>query len=329
MMQRRTVIGAAGLCATWGRAVAQPARKVHRIGVIGSQFKAADIAGPQTQSPAVNALLSGLRELGYVYGESFVTVPRSSEGKPERFPALAAELVAAQVDVIVAPGPALPALKQATATIPIVMTGSGDPVAQGFVQSLARPGGNITGLSLQSLDTVGKRLELLGELVRPTGPIAVLWDRYNLLLWQEAQAAARARGWTLLSLELRDAGELESAFAKARDARASALLVLNSALLDRQAAHIATLAAAQRLPAIYGLRMYVESGGLMAYGPDLDDNWRRAAAFVDKILKGAKPGELPVEQPTKFKLVINLKAAKALGLSLPQSLLLRADEVVR
>jgi putative tryptophan/tyrosine transport system substrate-binding protein len=329
VMERRSVIGAAALWAAWRSATAQPARKLHRIGVVVSQFKAADVTGPQTQSPAVNALLAGLRELGYVYGEHFVTVPRSSEGKPERFPALADELVAAQVDVIVALGPALPALKQATSTIPIVMTGSADPVAQGFVQSLARPGGNITGLTLQSLDTVGKRLELLGQLVRPTGPIAVVWDRYNLLQWQEAQAAARVRGWTLLSLELRDAGELEAAFAKAREARASALLVLNSGLLDRQAAQIATLAATQRLPAMYGLRLYVDNGGLMAYGPDLDDNWRRAAVFVDKILKGAQPGELPVEQPTKFKLVIHLEAAKALGLAIPQSLLLRADEVIR
>ena len=328
MMQRRRLIGTAGLWATWRSAGAQPAGKLHRIGVVVSQFKAADITGPQTQSPSVNALLAGLREQGYVYGENFVTVPRSSEGRPERFPALAAELVAAQVDVIVAPGPALPALQQATSTLPIVMTGSGDPVGQGFVRSLARPGGNITGLTLQSLDTVGKRLELLGELVRPTGPMAVLWDRYNLLLWQEAQAAARARGWTLLSLEVRDAGELDAAFARARTARASALLVLNSGLLDRQAAQIARLAATQRLPAIYGLRMYVDHGGLMAYGPDLDDNWRRAAVFVDKILKGARPGELPVEQPMKFKLVINLGAAQALGLNIPQSLLLRADEVL-
>jgi len=187
--------------------------------VVVSQFKVADVTGPQTRSPPVNALLAGLRELGHVYGESFVTVPRLSEGKPERFPTLAAELVAAQVDVIVAPGPALPALKQATSTIPIVMTGAGDPVGQGFVQSLARPGGNITGLSLQSLDTVGKRLELLDELVRLTGPIAVLWDRYNLLLWQEAQAAARSRGWTLLSLEVREAGDLDAASPSAHGPR--------------------------------------------------------------------------------------------------------------
>ncbi len=329
MMQRRSLMAAASLSAAWPNAGAQPVRKLHRIGVVVNQFTVAEATGPQTQSPAVNALLAGLRELGYVYGESFVTVPKSSEGKPERFRALAVELVAAQVDVIVAPGPALPALMQSTSTIPIVMTGSSDPVGQGFVQSLARPGGNITGLTLQSLDTVGKRLELLGELVRPTGPIAVLWDHYNLLLWQAAQAAARTRGWTLLSLELRDASELDAAFARARAARASALLVLNSGLLDRQAVHIAKLAATQRLPAMYGLRMYVDNGGLIAYGPDLDDNWRRAAVFVDKILKGARPGELPVEQPTKFKLVINLGAAKALGLSFPQSLLLRADEVIQ
>jgi putative tryptophan/tyrosine transport system substrate-binding protein len=328
-MQRRNLVGAAALWATWRSAVAQQLRKVYRIGVVVGRFKEADVTGPQTQSPAVNALLAGLRERGWVYGEHFVTVPRSSEGQPERFPALAAELVAAQVDIIVALGPALPALQQATATIPIVMTGSGDPVAQGFVHSLARPGGNITGLTLQSLDTVGKRLELLVELVRPRGPIAVLWDRYNLLLWQQAQVVARARGWALLSLEVREAGDLDAAFEKARAGRASALLVLNGGLLDQRAAPIAALAATRRLPAMYGLRLYVERGGLMAYGPDLDDNWRRAAGFVDKILKGAKAGDLPVEQPTKFKLVINLKAAKALGLNLPQSLLLRADEVIR
>jgi putative ABC transport system substrate-binding protein len=297
--------------------------------VLVGQLTAADVAGPQTRSPAVNALLRGLRELGYVYGEHFVTEARSSEGRPEHFARLAAELVALRVDLIVALGPALPALKQATSTIPIVMTGSGDPVGQGFVQSLARPGGNITGLSLQSVDTVGKRLELLGELVRPAGPIAVLWDRYSLPHWQTAEAVARERGWTLLSLEIRDAGEIDAAFAAARAARAGALVVFNSALFDPQARRITTLAARARLPAMYGLRFYVEADGLMAYGPDLIENWRRAAVFVDKILKGAKPAELPVEQPTKFELVINLKTAKALGLTIPQSLLLRADEVIQ
>ncbi len=233
------------------------------------------------------------------------------------------------VDVIVALGPALPALQKATATIPIFMTGSGDPVAQGLVQGLARPGGNITGLTLQSVDTVGKRLELLHELARPAGPIAVLWDRYSLLHWQQAQAAARQRDWKLLPLEIRDAAEIEAAFAAAREARSGALLVFNSGLFDRHAARLAAAAAKGRLPAMYGLRSYVEAGGLMTYGPDLVDDWRRAAGFVDKILKGAKPGELPVEQPTKFELLINLKTAQALGLAIPQSLLLRADEVIR
>jgi len=327
-MQRRALICAAGLLVASPNGYTQPARKVYRIGVLGSQLTASDMAGPQTRSPTVNALLRGLRELGYVYGEHFVTEPRSSEGKPERFASLAAELLRLPVDVIVAPGPALPALKQATSTIPIVMTGAGDPVGQGFVQSLGRPGGNITGLSLQSVDTTGKRLELLSELVRPAGPVAVLWDRYSLLHWQEAEVAARERGWRLLSLEIRDAGEIEAALTAAGDARAGALLVFNSALLDRQAGRIAALAARHRLPAMYGLRFYVEAGGLMAYGPDLIDNWRRSAVFVDKILKGAKPADMPVEQPTRFELVINLKTANALGLTVPHSFLARADEVI-
>ncbi len=329
MIQRRSLVGAAGLWVAARRATAQSGRKVYRIGVVTGQFTAAELAGPQTASAGVNALLLGLRELGYVYGEHFVIEPRSSEGKPERFPALAAELVALPVDLIVGLGPAIPALRQATSTIPIVMTGAGDPVAQGLVHSLARPGGNITGLTLQSVDTVGKRLEMLTEIARPAGAIAVLWDRYSLAHWREAQLAVRSRGWRLLSLEIRDAGQIDAAFAAAREARASALVVFNSALFDAQARRLAALAANARLPAVYGLRLYVELGGLMAYGPDLTENWRRAAGFVDKMLKGAKPGELPVEQPTQFELLINLKAARALGLTIPQSLLLRADEVIQ
>ncbi len=327
-MQRRCLVGAAGLWAASRRVAAQPARKVYRIGVVIGQFAAADIGGPQTPSAAVNALLLGMRELGYEYGVHFVIELRSSEGKPERFPALAAELVAQPVDLIVGLGPAIPALKQATSTIPIVMTGAGDPVAQGLVNSLGRPGGNITGLTLQSVDTVGKRLELLGELVRPAGPIAVLWDRYSLAHWQQAQSAAHSRGWKLLSLEVRDAGQIDAAFAVARQARAGGLVVFNSALFDAHARRLVTLAAIARLPAVYGLRLYAEAGGLMAYGPDLTENWRRAARFVDRILKGAKPGELPVEQPTKFELVLNMKAARAAGVTIPQSFLLRVDEVI-
>ncbi len=327
-MKRRTVIGAAGLWPMMPPAGAQPARRPARIGILGITSSRADMLGAQPRSPFASALMQGLRELGYVHGEDFVFEPRSSEGKSDRLPALAVELVALPVDLIVAAGPALPALKQATTTIPIVMTGSADPVGQGFVQSLARPGGNITGLSLQSVDTTGKRFELLGEVVRPMTLVAVLWDRYSLLNWQEAQAAARQRGWKLMSLEIRDPGEIDAALARASDARASALVVFNSAPFDRQAGPIAAAAARRRLPAMYGLRIYVEAGGLMAYGADLLDNWRRAAVFVDKILKGARPADLPVEQPIKFNWVINLKAAKALDLAIPQTVLLRADEVI-
>jgi putative ABC transport system substrate-binding protein len=327
-MKRRHLVVAAGI---WGAvgAAAQPTGKVYRIGILATQLPAAELTGPQTRSVTINALLRGLRGLGYVYGEHFVTEVRSSEEKLERLPELAAELVALRVDLIVAAGPTLPALKTATSTIPIVMTGSGDPVGQGFVQSLARPGGNFTGLTLQSVDTVGKRLQMLREVVSAAGPIAVLWDRYNLLLWQEAEAAAKTRGERLLSLEIQNAAQLGAAFAAARESRASALLVLNSALFDREAGRIAALAATARLPAIYGLRLYVDTGGLMSYGPDLVENWGRAATFVDKILKGAKPADLHVEQPTKFELVINLKTAKALGLTVPKSLLLRADEALQ
>ena len=328
-MQRRRLVIAAGLWSAVGTSAAQPTGKVYRIGILGSQLTATEMAGPQTLSPPINALLRGLRELGYVYGPQFVTEVRSSEGNLDRLSGLAAELVALQVDLIVAAGPTIPALKMATSTIPIVMTGSGDPVGQGFVHSLARPGGNITGLTLQSVDTVGKRLELLSEVNGLTGPIAVLWDRYNLLQWQHAEAAAKVRGWKLLSLEIRDPAQVGTSLAAARDARASGLLVFNSVLFDRQAGHIAALAAKARLPAIYGLRLYVDAGGLMSYAPDLVENWRRAATFVDKILKGAKPADLPVEQPTKFELVINVKAAQAQGVVMSQSLLLRADEVIQ
>jgi putative ABC transport system substrate-binding protein len=316
------------LAAPWA-ALAQPARKVYRLGFLSSYETTSEMAGPQPRSPQVNALLRGLRELGYVYGEHFVSEPRGGESRPERFPGVAAELVRLQVDVIIAGGPMLPALSRATLTIPIVMTGSLDPVGQGFVQSLRRPGGNITGLSLQSVETTGKRLELLKELVPSAGPVAVLWDRASLLSWQAAEVAARERGWKLLSLEIRDADQIEGAFRAATDARAGALLVFAAGFLLRQARRIAELAAKSRLPAMYELRQYVEAGGLSSYSVDLIENWRRAAVFVDKILKGAKPADLPIEQPTKFELVINVKAAKSIGLTIPQSVLSRADEVIQ
>jgi putative ABC transport system substrate-binding protein len=329
-VDRRTFIGslALGSLAVPRGARAQPARKVYRIGMLTVGWTTSDMAGPQPRSSSVNALLRGLRELGYVYGEHFVSEPRGAEGKIERFPILAAELVRLQVDVIVAGGPLLAALKQATSTIPIVMGGAEDPVGLGLVQSLGHPGGNFTGLSNQGVELTGKRLSLLKELVPGTAPVAVLWDRAALPNWQAVEAAARERGWKLMSLEVRDAGEIEGALKTAAGARAAALLTTGPVAF-RNARRIAELAARTRLPAMYSYRPQVEAGGLISYGADLDDIWWRGAVFVDKILKGAKPGDLPVDQPTKFELVINLKTAKALGLTIPPSLLQRADEVIQ
>ena len=329
-MDRRAFLGslALGTLALSRVARAQPTRKVYRIGMLGAG-PTSDMVGPQPRGPITSAFLRGLRELGYVYGEHFATEPRGAEDRPERYPDLAAELVRLQVDVIVAPGPPLPALKQATSVIPVVMAGALDPVGQGLVQSLGRPGGNFTGLSSQSVETTSKRLELLKELVPGAAPVAVLWDRTSLLAWQEVEAAARTRGWKLLSLELREAGEIEGVFKAATAARAGAVLVVAPALLINRAQRVAELAVRSRLPATYSLRPFVEAGGLISYGSDIAEIYRRAAVFVDKILKGAKPAELPIEQPTKFELVLNLKAAKALGLAIPQSVLARVDHVIQ
>jgi putative ABC transport system substrate-binding protein len=235
-------------------------------------------------------------------------------------------------DVIVSGGPLLPFLKQATSTSPVLMAGAGDPVAEGYVQTLRRPGGNFTGLSLQFLESTGKRLELLKEIALGGAAVAVLWSRVDRtrpsLAWQAAESAARDRGWKLIPLEIQDAGEIEGAFKEAARARAGGLFVHPTGHLDRHAPLIAELAAKGRLPAVYGVRFYVEAGGLMSYGPDNVDIFRRSAVFADKILKGARPADLPVEQPTKFELVINLKTAKALGPTIPPSLLARADQVI-
>ena len=307
---------------------AQPSRRVHRIGTLSIGALAVDTAGAEPRATNQKALLGGLRELGYVYGENFVTEPRGSEVPLERLPAVAAELVRLQLDVIVAAGPWLAALKMATSTIPVVMGGGEDPVGQGIVKSLGHPGGNFTGISNQSVELTPKRLELLKELVPGMAPVAVLWDPNTLEQWRVAEAAARDRGWSLLSFKARNAGEIEAAV-KAAAARSVGLLAVGG-LAFRHAALIAELAARSRLPVVFGNRQsVVEDGGLISYGADLTVIWRRAAVFVDKILKGAKPADLPVEQPTKFELVINMKTAKALRLTIPQSLLLRADEVIR
>jgi putative ABC transport system substrate-binding protein len=329
-LNRRAFVGglALGTLAGTRASLAQPARKVARIGVLGLA-STADLSGPQPKSRSAEAFLRGLRELGYAHGEHFVTEARGAEARPERFPALVADLIRLRVDVIVATGPALRPLKQATSTIPVVMAASADPVAEGLVQSLGRPGGNITGLSLQSVETTGKRLELLKELVPGAALVAVILNRTNHLNRQAAEAAAQAQRVKVLPIEINDAGEIETAFKTATAARAGAVLVFAAGVLYPHARRVAELAARHRLPALYELRQYVEAGGLISYGAEINDIWQRAAAFVDKILKGARPADLPIEQPSEFELVINLKAAQALGLAIPPSLRLRADEVLQ
>jgi ABC-type uncharacterized transport system substrate-binding protein len=323
-MDRRVFVGSFAALATMTRlARAQPSPKVYRIGILSLQ---ATSEAPRRRS--TEALLRGLSDLGYVYGRDFVTEIRTSDGKPERFPTLAAELLRLQVDVILAPGPALAALKQATSSTPVIMTATLDPVGQAFVQSLGHPGGNFTGFSLQSPETVGKRLELLKDLVPGAAPLAVVWDQPSIIDWQAAQAAARERGWKVLSIELRNAEEIEDVFRSAVRGRAGALLVSAAGILFPRARRVAELSVKNRLPSMYGLREYVEAGGLISYGADINDIWRRAAVFVDKILKGAKPADLPVQQPREFELVINMKTAKAVGLTIPQSVLLRANQVI-
>jgi putative ABC transport system substrate-binding protein len=230
--------------------------------------------------------------------------------------------------VIVAVAASVPAVKQATSTIPIVFPGLHDPVGRGFAQSLAHPGRNLTGLSFERPGFIGKRLELLKELVQTAAPVAVLWDRGYPGLWNIAEAAARERRWTLLSLPIRDVGELDEAVSSAKNARAGALLVTAGLALDPHQQRVVDLAGKHRLPAMYNFRSYVVLGGLASYASNLLELWRAAAVFVGKILKGAKPADLPVEEPTKYELVINLKTAKALGLSIPPSLLQRADQVI-
>ena len=233
------------------------------------------------------------------------------------------------MDVIVSAGPGLAALKQATSTIPVVMGGGEDPVGLGVIKSLAQPGTNFTGLSNQSVELTVKRLEMLKEIVPGAAPVAVLWDPNSVRYWQVAEAAARQRGWKLLSFEVRNVGEIEAAIKAATAARAGALLPAGG-LNYRNARRIAELAARNRLPAFFnGAAAGFGDPGLISYSADFNLIWWRAAAFVDKILRGARPADLAVEQPTKFNLIINLKLAKALGLTIPQSMLLRADEVIQ
>jgi putative ABC transport system substrate-binding protein len=312
------------LLASAGLAEAQQTGKVPRIGYLS--------AGPVTEPARRVAFRQGLQELGYVDGKNIIIEYQYADGKPNRLPTLAAELVRLKVDVIVTSGTAAtrPA-KEATATIPIVMAQDNDPVRNGFVASLARPGGNITGLSTLSPQLSGKRLELLKEIVPRLGRVAVFDNSTaaNTQALKETELAAEAFGVKLQYLDVRSPTDIEAAFRKASKSRADAVLMLPNPVHFSQRRQIAELAIKNRLPVIYGRPEYVEAGGLINYGVSFADLDRRAATYVDKILKGAKPADLPVEQPSKFEFVINLKAAKHIGLTIPPNVLARADRVIR
>ena len=309
-------------------AEAQQAAKIARVGYLSPNLA--------TNPHLREAFRQGLRDLGYVEGRNLVIVYRDAEGKVERLPALAAELVALKVDVILAEGGTLGprVAKQATRTIPIVIAAAGDPVGSGLVTSLARPGGNVTGLSSLGPGLVGKRLELLKQAVPGVDRVAVLRQPTALGedtakdMLKAADVAARALGVQPQFIEARGPDEFARAFSDMTSARAGALVVLPSARFLREHRRLVDLAAKNRLPAVYTSREFVDAGGLMSYGANQPDLFRRAATYVDKILKGAKPGDLPVEQPTKFEIVINLKTARTLGLTIPPSVLSRADQII-
>lgn len=306
---------------------AQQPGRVYRIGLL-------QIESRERIASLVKGFEDGLRELGYVEAKNVAFEYRFADRQVERLPDLAAELVRLKVDVIVTGSdPNTIAARQATTTIPIVMALGQDPVGLGLIASLRRPGGNVTGLiSIISPEIYGKRVQFLKEAVPRLSRVACLWNPDlpgNAARWEATQEAARRLGLTLVSVEVRAPGEIESAFARIRRERAQALIVISDAFaLSPLRGEIPALATKNRLPAIYTWRETVEAGGLMSYAPVLPDFFRRAATYVDKILKGAKPGDLPVEQPTRFELAVNLKAAKAIGLKIPQSFLLRADQVI-
>jgi len=305
---------------------AQQPTKVPRIGYLTT-------VSPSTIAGRIEAFRQGLRELGYVEGKTIGIEWRFAGGKADRLPGLAAELVRLKVDVIVTTGPApTRAAKEATVTIPIVMEQDSDPVGNGFVASLARPGGNITGLATLAPELSGKRLELLKEIVPKLSRVAVFGTSTNpgsAQSLRETELAARALGVQLQYLDVLSPKDIETAFRAASKGRADAVLVLQSPVFVNERTQLTDLAVKGRLPAIYDRREFVDDGGLMCYGTNFADLSRRAATYVDKILKGAKPADLPVEQPIKFELVINLKTAKQIGLTIPQSVLYRADKVIK
>ena len=323
-IRRRAFITLLGGAAAWPLAArAQQAGKLPTIGFLGTTT-------PSAWSQWVAAFVQRLRDFGWIEGRTIAVEYRWAEGRDERFVEIAAEFVQLKVDVIVTSGTALLAAKQATSVIPIVFAVANDPVGSGFVASLSRPGGNITGLSLQSTDLAGKRLELFREVVPDLRRLAIMAHVGNpgaVLELAEVQAAARALGLEVATLEIRRAEDIAPAF-EALNGRVDALYIETDALIFTHRIRINTLALAARLPTMHSVRAYVEAGGLMSYGPNYTDLFRRAGELVDKILRGAKPADIPVEQPTKFDLVINQTTAKALGLEVPPTLLARADEVI-
>ena len=305
---------------------AQQPKKVPRIGYLSA-------TSPSVNPTRIEAFRQGLRELGYVEGKNIIIEWRYAEGKLDRVGELAADLVRLKVDVIVTGGPTItPSVKEATTTIPIVMGYDNDPVGSGFVTSLAHPGGNITGLSALLPELSGKRLELLKEIIPKLSRAAVIGTSTqpgNPQALREVELAAGALKVQLHYLDVQEPKDIESVFRAATKWRADAVLVLVGAVLNSHRIQVADLAVKNRLPAVYGQPQYVEDGGLLSYAPSYTDLFRRAATYVDKILKGAKPADLPIEQPKKFELIINLKAAKQIGLTIPPNVLARADKVIR
>jgi putative ABC transport system substrate-binding protein len=307
--------------------LAQPDSKVALVG-----FLATD---PPTAEPMrwFDAFRQGMRERGWEEGRNLIIESKRANGQYDRFGELATELVRAKVDVIVTDTtPAARAAMRATQTIPIVLAIAGDPVGTRLVASLAHPGGNVTGLTLMNSELNGKRLELLKEFSPTAKQVVVVWNPENpsnAVAWKDAQSAARAQGVVLRSLELRGESDLEYKLSTIVSPRAQAVWVFDDPVTLQYARQIAHFALKSRLPTLFPLREYVNAGGLLSYGPSFTDQCRRAATFVDKILRGAKPADLPIEQPTKFELVVNLQTAKALGLSIPESILVRADEVIK
>jgi putative tryptophan/tyrosine transport system substrate-binding protein len=322
-VNRRAFIAALGGAVAWQPFVvlAQQGRKVFRLGIL--------TVGPDRN---LDGLFQGLRDLGYVDGQNLIIERRYSGGQAERWSDLANELVGLKVDIIVVnTTPAALAAKKATSTIPIVFPTAFDPVGAGLADSLAKPGGNVTGLGLFIPEVNAKGLALLREAVPPLTEVAVLWNAANpanSIVWRDVEATARAIGLALHPQEVREPKDFDAAFAAITQQRPGGLLVLVDALLNQYKSQIVDFTIHKQLPAVFPFREFTELGGLMSYGPNLPDMFRKGAGYVDKILKGAKPADLPIEQPTKFELVINLKTAKALGLDIPTSLLARADEVI-